>query len=388
MYVFPKPDIQYLAPWESTFEQRLLRLCQKEVRVAYYYSLPDNSTFRYRVHNMIEVLNELSPDISAAWFSEEDFDALEAVFREIDLLVICRVQCSGISDALLAASRRHSFKTVYDIDDGVFDPSTTNLVMQTLDQPCNEVELDFWTAYITRHGEVLKQCDSLLTTNRFLARKLHEFSGKPATVIPNFINSVQAEISHDLWHRKRETGFARDHRTHIGYFSGSPTHNRDFQTAASSLAHLLKKDPGLTLRIVGFLEIGPLFADVKDQVEFFPFQNFLSLQILKSEVEINIVPLQENDFTHCKSELKFFEAAAVGTMTVASPTYTYQQAIRDGENGFLSPAHQWVDKLQEAIHHIESWPAHAPRVRQQVFECYHWQHQLSAIENSLTSLLS
>ncbi|MEX2381507.1 MAG: hypothetical protein WD490_03920, partial [Opitutales bacterium] len=333
MYLFPKPDIHYVDPWEATFEQRLRQLCKKSVRVAYYYTCPDNSTFRYRVYNMIEVLNEFSTTISAAWFSEEDFDELEPVFREIDVLIICRVHSSLFADALLAAAQRYSFKVAYDIDDGVFDPSLAHLIMQTLDQPYNEGGWNFWFSYTSRHGELLKKCDALITTNCYLAKKLKDYSGLSAAIIPNFMNSLQSEVSHDLWHRKQETGFARDNRIHIGYFSGTPTHNRDYQSVASSLAFLLKKDPRLVLRIVGYLEAGPLFQEVMDQVEYYPFQDFLNLQTLISEVEINIVPLQENDFTHCKSELKFFEAAVLGTLTVASPTYTYQHDIQMSQDG-------------------------------------------------------
>jgi len=36
-------------------------------------------------------------------------------------------------------------------------------------------------------------------------------------------------------------------------------------------------------------------------------------------VEIVIAPLQENVFTNCKSELKYFEAAIVGTIPSYSP---------------------------------------------------------------------
>ena len=58
-------------------------------------------------------------------------------------------------------------------------------------------------------------------------------------------------------------------------------------------------------------------------------------QRLIAEVEINISPLKENQFTNCKSELKFFEAAACGTLTLASPTYAFKKSIVHGVTGFL-----------------------------------------------------
>jgi glycosyltransferase involved in cell wall biosynthesis len=67
-------------------------------------------------------------------------------------------------------------------------------------------------------------------------------------------------------------------------------------------------------------------------------------------VDINVVPLQHNDFTHCKSELKFFEAALVETPTIAAATPVFQSAIEHGLNGFLVNDHDW----DGALDHVAS----------------------------------
>ena len=61
---------------------------------------------------------------------------------------------------------------------------------------------------------------------------------------------------------------------------------------------------------------------------------------------MSIVPLMQNAFTNSKSELKFFEAAIVDTITVATPTYTYSRCIRQGENGFLCHPGEWFSTLE------------------------------------------
>jgi hypothetical protein len=73
-------------------------------------------------------------------------------------------------------------------------------------------------------------------------------------------------------------------------------------------------------------------------------------------VEINLVPLQDNVFTNCKSELKYFEAAVVGTVSVATPTFTLGRAIRHAETGFLARAHEWYDVLAAAVEAVEDSP--------------------------------
>jgi hypothetical protein len=70
-------------------------------------------------------------------------------------------------------------------------------------------------------------------------------------------------------------------------------------------------------------------------------------------VEINLVPLQDNVFTNCKSELKWFEGAIVGTLTVATPTYTYRHAIEHGRTGWLVPSQQWLSVLRDILADIE-----------------------------------
>jgi hypothetical protein len=59
-------------------------------------------------------------------------------------------------------------------------------------------------------------------------------------------------------------------------------------------------------------------ATLKDRIEVVPLQDFINLQRSIVEVEIHIAPLQDNVFTNCKSDLKFFDAAICGILTLAS----------------------------------------------------------------------
>src|SRR4029078_12926471 len=103
-----------------------------------------------------------------------------------------------------------------------------------------------------------------------------------------------------------------------------------------------------------------------DRVEFYPVQDPINLQRLSAETEINIAHMQNNLFTNCKSELKYFEAAVAGTLTVATPTYTFSRAIVDGENGFLANAFEWNDKLQNARDTVDN-PSRYAAMAQRAF---------------------
>jgi len=78
-----------------------------------------------------------------------------------------------------------------------------------------------------------------------------------------------------------------------------------------------------------------------------PFVDFVSLQDETSRVDVNLVPLQSTPFSFSKSELKFFEAALVGTITLATPTPVFQNSIEEGVNGFLCSAERWERSLLE-----------------------------------------
>src|SRR4029077_3202618 len=116
--------------------------------------------------------------------------------------------------------------------------------------------------------------------------------------------------------------------------------------------------------------------------EVIPLQDYLNLQRVIAEVEINIAPLQDNLFTNCKSELKFFEAAAVGTWTVATPTFTFRRAIRDGVTGRLARSHEWDAALAEAVSLVLDPARYAPiaeAAAAEAYVAYGWNQQARRI---------
>ncbi len=173
---------------------------------------------------------------------------------------------------------------------------------------------------MARYNAVMRLCDRAIATNPFLAAQMESAGHIRSQVIPNFLHEVQQAVSTELYEAKRNSGFRSDGTITIGYFSGSPTHNRDFAVAVPALARLMDDDPRIRLRVVGFLEAKGELEKYGSRVEVYPLQDPMNLQRLIAEVEINISPLQNNLFTNCKSELKYFEAAIAGTITIATPT--------------------------------------------------------------------
>lgn len=352
MFIINAPLASATSPVNAPLAHRLAALARGARHVAYIYPKPDTSTFRYRVANMLEALDPL-PDIGASWFTEAELLHVEGIVNAADVIVLARCKYSVRFARLVALARAKGKRVLFDIDDLVFDTQYVLAVLNHLGHSSDEADLDYWFADYGRYGALLRLCDGVIVTNEFLATRVRDFAPLPAAVVPNFMNGAQLAYSAPIRVHKFSAECKRDGRIHLGYFSGSPTHNRDFELLQTAVLRLMAQDSRVILRVVGQLDLNDRFARYKDRVEVFPMQDVLNLQRLIAEVEINLVPLRNNVFTNCKSELKFFEAAAIGTVTVASPTFAFAAAIEDGVTGFLTAAHNWYETLERAVQSLD-----------------------------------
>lgn len=354
------PAVDYRDPWDMSFGDRVQAFLKGQRRIAYLYDEPDNSTFRYRVYNMIQALALGDGSVSASFFRASEYDRIGYLIDQADAVVACRCRYAAPLVSLIMRARRKGKRVLFDVDDLVIDARRIPLIMDTLNADARDpATLDWWYAYVGRQQATLRACDGAITTNQHLAGLIEEVSGKPCAVIPNFMNREQLDISIDLFEEKRAEGFDQGDGISLGYFSGSPSHKKDFDLVSGTLARLLADDERLRVSIAGYIELTPALKPFANRVTYIPFQDFINLQRKVAGVDINLMPLQHNLFTNCKSELKYFEAAAVGTVSIASPTYTYGRAIRDGENGFIARDHEWVQVIRKAIALIEEPGAYA-----------------------------
>ena len=299
--------------------------------------------------------------------------------------MLCRNSLYNDRVARLATQARARNRTIlFDVDDLVFDPTYVHLLMDTLGLDMRMLEnWDDRFGYVGRVGATYSLCDGALVTNAYLAARAEAWSGKPTRIIPNFLNHEQHEISDRIWEAKMGDGWDRDGRTHLGYFSGSPSHNRDFALVAPTIGHLMDEDPSLWLRVVGFLDPVPELARHLDRIEFLPLQDFLNLQREIGAVEINLVPLRNNPFTDCKSELKWFEFPVVGALTIASPTYS-SNYHRPWVQRLVATPQAWDLTLREVLRDLDAHrPDVAPRAREEARDRYGWDRQRAVIEFAL-----
>jgi glycosyltransferase involved in cell wall biosynthesis len=316
-----------------------------------------SSTFRYRAANMAAVLNvpvaANKVQTSAACFFSGDPSHAADIVANADVLVISRVRYDFATAALAQQFKAQGKRVWFDIDDWVFNPQAIGLIIHTAGQTASDEVLNYWHAVVSRMGQMLLLCDGVVTTNHYLAQKISEFANMPVNVIPNFANEQQLAASQPLYQNKLNQVAKAAQNIKLGYFSGSSSHNRDIALLFPALEIIMAGDPRVQLVLVGPVKLGEdtvrFERNYSHRIERHALTDYVNLQQLIAGVDFNLVPLQTNEFTHCKSELKYVDAANVGTLTIASPTHAYATAIRHGDNGYLAEDDQWLEVLLLAI---------------------------------------
>ena len=377
-----------LEPWAFSFEDRVKYFKEAKKsgkKVAAYYSKgPDSSTYRYRVYNVWEILNQ-SEEWRAIFFYRNETEFLKKIIPEADLFIFSRQSRWDKKIAELNQIAKHSnVPVLFDLDDLVFDKKYAMTVVNTIGETNN---FDYWIPYFDRIQKTAEMVDGFLVTNDYLGGKIKGSFNKSFQVIRNSLNEEQVAASNVYLKFKKYPG---EHKKFtIGYFSGSPSHVNDLAVALPEILEFLNSHNDAVLKVVGLMEFNYEARKYlsRGQIEFLPPVDFRKLQRAMSEVDVNIAPLVINDFTNCKSELKFFEAAVVETTTIASPTYTFSRAISDGENGFLAKPGEWYDKLEYLYENPAENQKIAKKAREYALKHYYGKEFLKEVEEAYNAFM-
>lgn len=385
MFVATVPALPYADPWQAPLQNRLQMLANGERRVAYYAEEPNTSTFRYRAYNMAQVLNSQAGNrYAASWFFRPDLGSEREIAARADMLVVCRSGYEHRLVRLMDLFSRLGKPVLFDIDDLVFDTRYVHLLISALGLNKDDPRVwDDWFGLAARMGATLSRCDGAITTNDVLAGHLREISGRPVAVVPNFMNREQLDISDRLWAAKEASGFAVDGHPTLGYFSGTPSHQLDYAIAEPAIARLMERQSALRLMLVGFIAPGPALGRFSDRILRLPFTDWVNLQRAIATVEVNLMPLQASAFADCKSPLKYFEAAAVGTVSVASPTANHVASIIDGHNGRLARSPEWERQIESVLQGGPACAAMATNARADALSRHSWAQQFPALQRAL-----
>jgi len=300
------------------------------------------STRRYRcLHHQEQLTAQQMPTA----LREDDDPQLLVDLLDYDLFVLHRVPYSALVGLLIDVARQRGKPVVFETDDLLFDPELAEHIgfLDTLSpEDAHRYRLE-----LERLAQTFQRCDCVLTTTPFLAQQARE-RGKPAYVHGNVPSAEMVQISEQAFASGGREAPGDGQPLVIGFFSGTGSHNRDFQTIAGPLIWALERYPDLWLHISGHLVLGPEFEPFMNRIRRAPYVSWRELPHVIAGVDVNLAPLeQDNPFCRAKSEIKFVEAGLVGVPTIASRVDAYQAAISEGEDGLLAgSAEEWRAALQ------------------------------------------
>jgi len=378
-------------PWLLPLERRMRVLYEARASglkcIVAVYNRPDDSTFRYRIYNVFRAL-ETSSSFRLCYFYEKELSHVIPRLGLAAALLLCRTSWTPGIQRTIDMARLKRIPVLFDVDDRVFDLDCVPLITSALNCSLeDEAERTYWLNYISSIYMTAKQADGFTTTNAFLGSCLQEKFGRPFVCIDNSLNEEQLSISAELRRRKAET--ASDETFVLGYFSGSPSHTNDLKTGLPELLALLHRYEKMKLMIAGYMDLPPGLDDLvaAGKIYRMPFVDFRSLQVHIAEVDLNVVPMMENSFTDCKSELKFFESAVVDVPTCATPVYSYRHSIQDKKTGFLCTQGQWYPTISGIYEGRYELRAINDSARQYAMDRYSGVRFRTSVENAYDSIL-
>ncbi len=250
-------------------------------------------------------------------------------------IIIYRTPYSEQFKQLIELAHKYNKTVFYDIDDLVYDTSYTDQLdyVKTL----GKEEKEAYDSGVRSYGKLMELCDAFITSTTDLKNELLKL-GKPVYLNRNLASEELISISEQAIDKTIKD----KKKIKIGYFSGSITHNENFDLIRSAILKILKEFPQTELHLVGHLTIPDEMKNYKKQLIVHDFLDWTLLPSLVAEMDINLAPLVDNVFNRAKSEIKWLEAALVGVTTVASDIGSFSEIITASDT-------EWYEKLKELI---------------------------------------
>ncbi|WP_270226009.1 rhamnan synthesis F family protein [Lactococcus lactis] len=293
---------------------------------------------RYRVINKAEQLRSFSHEVWTV--NASDFQMGYAEYAS--QIIIYRTPYSEQFKQLIELAHKYNKPVFYDIDDLVYDTSYTDQLdyVKTL----GKQEKEAYDSGVRSYGKLMELCDAFITSTTDLKNELLKL-GKPVYLNRNLASEELISISEQAIDKTIKD----KKKIKIGYFSGSITHNENFDLIRSAILKILKEFPQTELHLVGHLTIPDEMKNYKKQLIVHDFLDWTLLPSLVAEMDINLAPLVDNVFNRAKSEIKWLEAALVNVPTIASDLGSFAQMISEGGTGILASDTEWYEKLKELI---------------------------------------
>lgn len=305
-------------------------------------SINDSLLDRYRTDHMIEALESTGITVGKVFY----YELRPEHIKQYNTFIFYRCPWLPEFEDMIHDIKRDNKVTIYAVDDLVVDKKYTDTLPVV--QAMNPEDRLVYDDGVVRHGKLMQACDYAITTTKALADELKTYKNFKEVFIDR--NSMSDEM---VYHAEQAIKEVKrdDEKVVIGYFSGTNTHNEDFQMVAPALVRILKKHKNAYIKLAGRLDAPEALKGYEDRLIFTPYVDWRRLPYEVRECDITLSPLVDTLFNRAKSEIKWSESALVQVPTVASDIGAFSEMVQNGKTGVLADNTEeaWFDAINMLV---------------------------------------
>jgi hypothetical protein len=296
--------------------------------VAIIAELSLSQCLKYRVQQKLEVFGRMQ--VPCDYSSWNDGIRALGLLQFATVAIFYRVPDGEQFDAYIAECERLGVKTLYDIDDPIFSRQVyaRNDNLDYLKVAEKKGLLDSSALFLT----AMRRCEMLIGSTPQICDLMTRESGKAAYLWRNLIDSETLQAARQALSMPERASDALV----IGYASGSRAHEADFRIIEPVLAEIMARHTNVELYILGYLELPPALKQYNARITRRKFTDSAGYMSDLAAVDINIVPLLNNEFNDCKSAIRFMEASLLGIPTIATAVGDFKHIVVHRETGLLA----------------------------------------------------
>ena len=302
--------------------------------------------YRYRVLHQMEQLR------AAGYTADEIFyeKCTAETALSANILVFYRCPYTERVGETIRQAKALNKRVLFDIDDLVVDTAYTDTIPAV--RAMNREDRALYDEGVVRYGSTLRMCEAAITTTAGMQAELRKIIS-PVYINRNCASERMALLSEAARRKAREQRPSEGQDVILGYFSGTVTHNADFEMILPALLRLMRENPRVKLLLMGKVDLPEQLKEFSGRVIQKPFADWETLPEVIAGVDINLAPIEDSVFNGAKSENKWVEAALVKVATVASRRGAFAEMVEDGKTGWLASDDGWYEALTDAVRNEE-----------------------------------
>ena len=236
-------------------------------------------------------------------------------------------------------------KVLFDIDDLIF--INKYRIFTPFISKFSEKQKEVYVDRVNRVEKTLKLCQGAITTTETLAKEIKYYIPK-VLVNHNVASEKMWRLSQQALSIKNLK--RKDDHIIIGYFCTRITHNRDLEMIKPALLKILKEYKNVTLLLFGEFSFDNIFNEFSSQISMRKIIDWEEIPKIISNININIIPIENSTINLAKSENQWIEASLVKVPTIASNYGEFKKIIKQNETGFLcTDLNDWYLTLKTLI---------------------------------------